>query len=839
MTAPTLRPYQQQGVADIRAAYASGHRRALYVLPTGGGKTLTFSYITHHAAAKRQRVWILAHRVELLDQISRTLGEFGTRHGFIAAGYPAHKDALVQVAGVFTVARRLPGERVAFHNRVAAPDLIICDEAHHATNATTWGRILSAFPRARVLGVTATPCRLDGTGLGECFDAMVLGPSVAELTAQGALVPLKAYAPASIATEGLHTRAGEFIASELAVRADNATVTGDAVAHYRRLADGKAAVAFCVSVEHARHVAESFTAAGIPAQSVDGTMDRTVRRAVIEAFVKGQIRVLTSCDLVSEGFDVPRVEVGISLRPTQSTGLWLQQCLDDGTEILTPDGWCTRGEVGVGDIVAAYDTATGAVEWKMVTEKIERPLAPDEQMYGIASPHLDIRVTGGHDMVVRSNSRTTREWRKERAEQMARRKGLMAIPVAGVMAGGDVRLSDDEIRLIGWYLTDGTINHKTGGLSVSQSAGKAAHCEEIRRVFRACGIKFGETRVRRTGEYAKYDDLIQFRASRGLPRGTDKHLRGWGHLAPWMHKEIAAEMWLLSPRQVGVLLDAMNLGDGANANRSITWTRHTMSITCGDNRVMANRMQALLVTKGFRCNVSRYTPKDGRSTWYTLHVRERTTATIAGTNIAGRPYARSRFAQVESVAGEIVWCVTNDLGTLITRRNGKVAVVGNCGRIMRPSPGKSHAILLDHAGNIARHGLPEDERDWSLDGLAPKARAANEVADVAMRVCGSCYAAVRGRPVACPECGVAFPVQARTVDVADGELAEVTRETRRPLTPERRATLREQGQATEYEALVALGMKRGMKNPSGWAKHVMEARAAKAAREGKLTQGVA
>ena len=312
-----LRDYQQAAIDGIRRAFAAGRRRVLHVLPTGGGKTTTFAYIATRAAERQQRVWILAHRVELLDQISATLDGFGCSHGFIAAGYPARVGALVQVAGVFTVARRL--------DRVQPPDLIVVDEAHHAVAATTWGRILSKFPRARILGVTATPCRTDGSGLDECFDTLVEGPTVAELTARGFLVPLRAFAPASIATDGIAKRYGDFQKSQLEAVADTSTVTGDAVAHYQRHALGKRAVVFCVSVKHAEHVAEQFRGAGIAAKSVDGGMDRELRRSVLRAFASGSLPVLTSCDLVSEGFDLPALEVGISLRPTQSLALWLQQ----------------------------------------------------------------------------------------------------------------------------------------------------------------------------------------------------------------------------------------------------------------------------------------------------------------------------------------------------------------------------------------------------------------------------------------------------------------------------------------------------------------------------------
>lgn len=316
MSTPTLFPDQQIFVDGIRDAFRA-HRTVLGVAPTGFGKTVTFAYIAKGAEKKGRRVLVLAHRQELLDQISDALARFYIRHGFIAAGYPSDTRAMVQVGSTQTVVRRTA--------QMQRPDLIVVDEAHHATKKNTLGQVLAAFPKAHVLGVTATPVRLSGEGMGEVFGSMVLGPSTADLIDAGRLAPVKVYAPPGIDTSGLHMRGGDYAVGELVAAADKPQITGDAVDHYRRLADGKRAVAFCISVEHAQHVANAFCAAGYSAVRIDGGMERHERRRIVEAFRQGEVSVLTSCDLVSEGFDLPAIECGISLRPTASTGLWLQQ----------------------------------------------------------------------------------------------------------------------------------------------------------------------------------------------------------------------------------------------------------------------------------------------------------------------------------------------------------------------------------------------------------------------------------------------------------------------------------------------------------------------------------
>lgn len=310
-----LRPYQADLVDGIRAKLAT-HRRVLAVAPTGAGKTVMFSYIAYHAGLKGKRVTITAHREEICLQISRALSEMGIQHGRIAAGSPMTSD-LVQVAMVQTLARRL--------DRVPEPDLLIPDEAHHAV-AGTWRTVSDAWRNARVLGFTATPLRLDGRGLKDVFETMIVGSSTADLIQGGHLSQFVYLAPPSkIDTSGLRTRMGDYSIAELAEMVDKQVITGDAVSHYRKHADGRPAVAFCVTVAHAEHVAEQFRAAGYQAASVDGKLDKTERRARIAALGSGGLHVLTSCELISEGVDVPSIGCAILLRPTKSLAMHLQQ----------------------------------------------------------------------------------------------------------------------------------------------------------------------------------------------------------------------------------------------------------------------------------------------------------------------------------------------------------------------------------------------------------------------------------------------------------------------------------------------------------------------------------
>ena len=312
----TLRPYQNQLANDIRAAFGSGANRPLAVSPTGSGKTVLFSYITSQVLKRGSRVIIVAHRREILDQISATLKRVGVPHGFIQAG----KSASIQpamVASIQTLARRL--------DTVPAPDLVIIDEAHHSVSKS-YVQMFAAWPTAKFIGVTATPERLDGKGLGAMFDRMVMGPSVQWLIDNGFLAQPVYYAPREVVDlSQVHTVAGDFDRSEAEEIVDTPRITGDAVTHYVRFCNRQRAVAFCISVAHAQHVADTFNSCGIPSASIDGTLDPEVRKQRVENLTAGKILVLTSCELISEGFDLPAVNAAILLRPTHSLSMHLQQ----------------------------------------------------------------------------------------------------------------------------------------------------------------------------------------------------------------------------------------------------------------------------------------------------------------------------------------------------------------------------------------------------------------------------------------------------------------------------------------------------------------------------------
>ena len=327
---PVLRPYQLAAVDDLRAVDGRGFCGPIFRLAAGGGKTVVFAEIVR-AAAKRNRVVVLVHCRELVRHTSVKQTWAGVPHGTIAASFAPRPDESVQTAAVRTIVRRLD-EPHRF-------DLIIIDERCHG-HAATCRAIFAAFPAAKLL--SATPARLDGKGhgcdAGGPFDSIVCSPSIRKLTKAGYLAPCRVFVPRSrLDLSGVRTRAGDYPAADLAERVDRAQIAGHAVAEYRRHANHQLAIAFCVSIRHAEHVAAAFGVAGYRTATEHGGLDVGERDRLIAGRGSGAIEVLTSCDLISEGLDVPAVGALTLLRPTRSLVLFIQQI---GRSMRPSDGNC-------------------------------------------------------------------------------------------------------------------------------------------------------------------------------------------------------------------------------------------------------------------------------------------------------------------------------------------------------------------------------------------------------------------------------------------------------------------------------------------------------------------
>ena len=312
-----LRGYQEKLIADIRGQFKLGHKRVLAVSPTGSGKTATTAEMIKRTVARDRTALFSVHRQELMDQSIDAFNEQEIEHGCIAAGYDSNLERTVQIASIESLRRRL--DKLTFK-----PSLFVVDEAAHSCSET-WRHVINYYPEAYVVGITATPERLDGKGLGEIYTSMVQGPTTGWLIDNGYLARYDLFAPTMPDLSSCRTRMGDFASEQAAGIMDTPRVTGDAIREYHNHCDNKPAVAFCVSIEHSQHTADAFMQAGYTAVHIDGNTPRNIRRQAVDDFRRGNIKVLTSVDIFSEGFDLPAVEGAILLRPTQSLSLYLQQ----------------------------------------------------------------------------------------------------------------------------------------------------------------------------------------------------------------------------------------------------------------------------------------------------------------------------------------------------------------------------------------------------------------------------------------------------------------------------------------------------------------------------------
>jgi DNA repair protein RadD len=320
MTGLQIRPYQVEVINQLRAGVAAGQRRILLVAPTGSGKTIMGGSIVASGLVRGSRVLWLAHRRELIQQAQDKLFELGVDAGIIQAGFQPSPELPVQIASIPTLHAR------AVRTRAIEPppaDLIIVDEAHHI-RARSWKATLALYPDAVVIGLSATPCRGDGRGLGNVFDIMVECPSVQELIDLGFLVPTKVYAPSRPDLTGVRVERGDYVEKQLAEVMDRGELVGDIVTHWLRLAERRKTVIFATSVAHSVHLRDEFRRAGVLAEHIDGSTPLEERDGILRRLSRGEVEAVANCAVLTEGWDQPDVNCIVLARPTRHMGLFRQ-----------------------------------------------------------------------------------------------------------------------------------------------------------------------------------------------------------------------------------------------------------------------------------------------------------------------------------------------------------------------------------------------------------------------------------------------------------------------------------------------------------------------------------
>lgn len=624
-----LRPYQTEALDAIDVGLENGVDRPLVVLPTGGGKTVVFAQIPKRHPGQ---MLVLAHREELLTQAAEKIGWANPSLSIqIEQGQNvADIDADVVVASTATLGR-------ANSNRLAKFDskqfkTIVVDEAHHAA-APSYRRILDHFKPILQLGVTATPQRGDKTRLTDVFDEIVYFKTIQELIEDGYLSNLAGYRiRTSTDISGVTSRAGDYAEGELAETVNNPERNRLAVEAWKDKANKKKAVVFCVDVAHAEDMAQTFNDMGVPCGIITGALKADDRAEVLAKFRSGETPVLANC-------------------------------FDEETEILTQRGWLSRDGVRIGDETASINLDTNEFEWTPVTKLISRERAQGERMVHVKNQTLDIRVTEGHRMVQRT--RGTENWRVVKAGELVNKKSSYVLPLAAEENNPDLDISHTQLQLLGLYVSDGHFD-KYGNLEITQKDDSYVN-DEISRILDALDYEYTYTiHYQKTnkgeGTYRKwYIPHRNFVNQHFTVMSLDKHLT-------------SRRFDMLSKKQFENFLYGLWLGDGnraASAERNNpAWEIYSV------NRSFLDRLQALAVTRGMATSLAYHPNGNGHQYLGVIRIRDRSEVITNNASVATSGGNPARYE--EEWQPEQVWCVSNKNSTVFTRRNGKVAITGQC-----------------------------------------------------------------------------------------------------------------------------------------------------------------
>lgn len=704
-----LRPYQKTAVEKIEQEWGSGHRRTLIVMATGTGKTCTFAEVARRMAAQGKRTLILAHRGELLDQAA---DKINMMTGLTCSREQAESTSIgewnsVTVGSVQTLMQE---KRLSMF-KPDRFDCVIVDEAHHAVS-DSYRRVLDYFDQANVLGVTATADRADRRGLSEVFDSMAFEYGMADAIHDGYLCPLEAQMiPLKLDISSVSMQSGDYAAGQL----------GDALEPYldsiademaERCQDRKTVV-FLPLVRTAKAFADMLNARGLSACEVDGQSPD--RAEILSDFANNRYKVLCNSMLL---------------------------CLDEQTEILTTRGFVGPDEIRDDDLIANWNF-DGSVFFEKPHEIVKRPLGLDEHMTSIDSRTINLRVTNTHRMIVSCGANRS-NWKKIAADKL--RNGHL-LPTCGVAKPLEVQMpmppyerlthkrvesgelyythpSDltlDECRFIGFFLAEGTITRlQSGGIEYKVSQVKDKYpeiCKWFDNVIDSCGFNC----VRKERFQENIERLVcHWSFCRGTGHGTQSR-NGLFRIEPYLNHDGSELFWGMNEAQFDALIEGFWYGDGFHGTTENGMPRSIQIRGCYQK--LFDLWCAIGSVRGWRCAMYERPQKSPKhNTQYEMRL------------IKNKPLNISYKTEIvqETYAPENVWCVRTTSKNIITRRNGRVVVMGNtegwdcpdvdCIVVLRPTksralyqqmigrgtrlaPGKEKLLLLDFLWMTGRHDL--------------------------------------------------------------------------------------------------------------------------------------
>ena len=328
----SLRSYQQKAKEEIFSVWDECDS-VMFQMPTGTGKTRLFTSIISDIRTwgirngVEAKILIVAHRIELIEQISDSLNKYKVGHGIIAGGVPRNLDYTVQVASIQTITHH---GNIDLANALSV-NFIIIDEAHHSV-ANSYKKLWKMYPDSKKLGVTATPWRMNNTGFREMYDRLILSKPIKEFIHEGWLAPYDYYSIKESSTLNIEINSidqfdieGDYKTAALETVVDTSRIRAQLLDSYLKYAKGKKGIIYSISRKHSEHICNEFKNAGINIVRIDSLTPRDERRLYVKRFRAGLIDIIVNVDIFSEGFDCPDIEFIQLARPTKSLVPYIQQ----------------------------------------------------------------------------------------------------------------------------------------------------------------------------------------------------------------------------------------------------------------------------------------------------------------------------------------------------------------------------------------------------------------------------------------------------------------------------------------------------------------------------------
>jgi superfamily II DNA or RNA helicase len=745
------RPYQIECKKAIKTAYDKGINKQLIVQATGTGKRMGALDLMNNF----NRSLFIAHREELIMQPFNDIDKYWPFEVGIIKGPRFEIDKKIVVASVQTLCNRL--DKI----NPETFDYIAVDECHHYASETFLKTVRHFRPKL-LTGWTATPKRLDGLNLSNIFEELVFEYGIEKGIQENFLAPIEAYqikTPTDISSVG--KKAGDFKIKELSEAVDSLQRNALIVQKYQQYTPERQGIAFCVDVEHAYNLRDAFRRTGISCETIVSDESRCPNRSeLVKAFKNGEVTIITNVTIL---------------------------CLDLKTEILTKRGWLKWNEMNYNDLVANYNL-DGSIFFQKPYEIIKRKLYDFEKMVVLKSKQSNIRVTNTHRMIYRSNNKCN--WKKTSSEELINKKWEYpscgnANPIKFILKNDNKlksnlkrRISanayvlrkdhnysfDDSIieakkrielklnlryknpneltlsecSLIGFWLGDGSINRliRQGvEYTLCQSKVYPNIINYIDNLLLKCNI---DNIKRDKGNYYVWS----------IPRGTGfgkQKKNGIFHLEPYLNKNGVEYFWGLNKNQMNALIEGLWYADGRHGKANLIPQTKIIGSTFYD---LISLLQAILVCRGYKANISK-TNQSSRSDkykeLYILTIENRKTQSVK----SRKNEFQMNYDSLNNI-NEEVWCVKTESKNIITRREGRVCIMGNTegfdhsdvgvGIMARPTQsetlykqcigrvtrlksdafkqkfGTDKGIILDFVDNTSKHALVNA---WELEKDMP------------------------------------------------------------------------------------------------------------------------